>query len=54
MSHRWIFSNFLNYKSLIEMLMKIGSGALSGKILPVRIIENNEFDAYFRSGYVKC
>ena len=27
-----------------------GSGALYGKILLVRIIENNNIDAYFRSG----
>ncbi len=33
------------------MLIKLfGSGALPGKMLLVRIIENNEFDAYFRSG----
>ncbi len=31
----------------------IGSGALSGKMLLVRIIENNKIDAYFRSGQVK-
>ena len=28
----------------------LGSGALSGKILLVRIIENNKIDAYFRTG----
>ncbi len=27
-----------------------GSGALSGKMLLVRIIENNKVDAYFRVG----
>ena len=27
-----------------------GSGALPGKMLPVRIIENNKIDAHFRSG----
>ncbi len=27
-----------------------GSGALSGKMMLVRIIENNKIDAYFRSG----
>ena len=28
----------------------IGSGALSGKIILVRIVENNKIDAYFRKG----
>ncbi len=28
----------------------LGSGALSGKILPVRIIANNKIDAYYRAG----
>ena len=28
----------------------IGSGALSGKMLLVRIVENNKIDAYFRAG----
>ena len=32
------------------MVKKIGSGALSGKKLLVRIIENNKIDAYFRAG----
>ncbi len=27
-----------------------GSGALSGKMWLVRIVENNKIDAYFRSG----
>ena len=31
-------------------LTKIGSGALPGKMLLVRIIENNKIAAYFRSG----
>ena len=30
-----------------------GSGALSGKMLLVRIAENNKIDDYFRSGVVK-
>ena len=30
----------------------IGSGALSGKMLLARIIENNKIDDYFRSDYV--
>ncbi len=29
---------------------RIGSGALSGKMLLVRIIENNKIDTYFRTG----
>ncbi len=29
------------------------SGALSGKMLLVGIVENNKIDAYFRAGYVK-
>ncbi len=32
---------------------KIGSGALPGKMLLVRIIENNKIDAYFKSDQVK-
>ena len=31
----------------------IGTGALSGEMLLVRIVENNEIYAYFRAGYVK-
>ena len=31
----------------------MGSGALSGKMLLVRIVENNKIDAYFREGQVK-
>ncbi len=27
-----------------------GSGALSGKMLLVKIVENNNMDAYFKSG----
>ena len=27
-----------------------GSGSLSGKMLLVRIVENNKIDAYFRAG----
>ena len=29
---------------------KIGSGALSGKMMLVRIVENRNIDAYFRRG----
>ena len=32
------------------MRKKIGSGELPGKMLLVRIIENNEINAYFSSG----
>ena len=34
-------------------LEKKGSGALSGKMLLVRIVENNNINAYFRAGLVK-
>ncbi len=37
----------IQYNFVIKTL---GSGALSGKMLLVRIIENNKIDAYFRSG----
>ncbi len=30
-----------------------GSGALSGKMLHVSIVENNKIDHYFRAGQVK-
>ena len=36
-----------------KLYVKRGSGAFSGKILLVRIVENNKIDAYFRAGYVK-
>ena len=35
------------------MFKTFGSGALSGKMLLVRIVENNKIDDYFRSGVVK-
>ena len=31
----------------------VGSGAISGKMLLVSIIENDKIDAYFRVGQVK-
>ncbi len=34
-------------------IILFGSGAICGKMLFVRIIENNKIDAYFRSGFVK-
>ena len=40
-----------NFDSLSKIL---GSGALPGKMLPARIIENNRMYAYFRSGQGKC
>ncbi len=30
----------------------MGSGALSGKMLLISIVKNNNFDAYFRAGKV--
>ena len=36
-----------------QNVLKKGSGALSGKMLRVRIVENNKIDAYFRAGLVK-
>ena len=35
---------------MINFNREIGSGALFGKMLLVRITENNKIDAYFRSG----
>ncbi len=32
------------------MVKILGSGALSGKMLLVRIVENNKIDDYFREG----
>ncbi len=40
----------LPYCGLKRIRTENGSGALSGKMLLVRIIENNKIDAYFRSG----
>ncbi len=34
----------------LNLRKKFGSGALSGKILLVRIIENYKIDDYFRAG----
>ena len=31
-------------------IIYLGSGALSGKMLLVRIMENNNIEAYFRAG----
>ncbi len=41
------------YKSFDWSDKNIGSGALSGKILLVRIVENIKIDTYYRAGYVK-
>ena len=41
---------FDNYKyELLIYFGILGSGALSGKMLLERIVENNKIDAYFRS-----
>ena len=37
-------------ESLISYQSNIGSGALTGKMLLVRIVENNKIGAYFRAG----
>ena len=37
-------------KNITHFHKKFGSGALSDKMLLVRIIENNKIDAYFMSG----
>ena len=36
-----------NAKQTAANIKNLGSGALSGKILLVKIVENNEIDAYF-------
>ena len=48
---------YLSYLSTLhpffsDFKIVFGSGALFGKILFVRIIENNIMNAYFRAGYV--
>ena len=35
---------------LYSQVIIVGSGALSGKMLLVRIIKNNKINAYFRAG----
>ena len=40
---------FKTFKSLKNHVNN-GSGALSTKMLPVRIVENNKIYAYFRTG----
>ncbi len=42
-----IFENKFGYVNIF------GSGALSGKMLLVRILENNKVNAYFKAGKVK-
>ncbi len=42
-----------HYKALQKHLKigeNMGSGALSGDMLLVKILENDKFDAYFRAG----
>ena len=38
------------YGGFKKKITIFGSGALPGKILLVRIVENNKIDAYFRVG----
>ncbi len=46
-----VFSSYsFNYFIFICLNEEIGSGALTGKILLVKIVENNKIDAYFREG----
>ena len=40
----------IRLKRFLNVSIILGSGALSGKMLLLRIIENSEIDAYFRSG----
>ena len=40
------------FKCQVIHIRFFGSGALSGKMLLVRIVENNKIEAYFRSGWV--
>ena len=44
--------NNVDYQEYIYAIfqIKIGSGALSGKMLLVRIVENNKIDYYLRAG----
>ena len=37
---------------MINFNREIGSGALFGKMVLIRIVENNKIDAYFRAGWV--
>ena len=43
-------NNSLTNQPILHCLRIYGSGGHSGKILLVRIIENNEINAHFRSG----
>ncbi len=52
-----LFKYLYIFDTLSVMLMlnqilhiNLGSGALSGKMLHVRLVENNKIDAYFRGG----
>ena len=42
---------FVQFSDPITTLF--GSGAISGKMLLVGIVENSDIDDYFRAGYVK-
>ncbi len=43
-----LYANTL--KILIIQITEVGSGELSGKMLLVRIVENNKIGAFFRAG----
>ncbi len=45
-----MFRLYLSYLSFVIPICRFGSGALSGKMLLVRIVKNNKIDAYFRVG----
>ena len=44
------YNNNLPIFFLYYQTKKIGSGALPGKMLLIRIIENNKTDTYFNAG----
>jgi len=41
--------NIFRIVRFCHLASEFGSGALSGKMLLVRIVENNKIDAYFRA-----
>ncbi len=50
-SYRYLI-NIKNKKFQKCLSLPKGFGALSGKMLLVRIVESNKIDAYFRAGWV--
>ncbi len=50
LTFKYVFTYFFRLKTFKLCNIMLGSGALPGKMLLVRIIENNIIDAYFRSG----